>query len=59
MKQELGLYIIAKELHLDIDEVKSWSAEKLIKWSIALKLLAEELKKQSDDLAMKHLFVFR
>lgn len=31
LRNELGLYIIAKELRVDIDEVKSWPLEKLLK----------------------------
>jgi hypothetical protein len=46
--------------------VKSWSAEKIIKWNIALKLIGEEAKKQAEYFQpalqprqKEHLIVFR
>ena len=30
---------------MDIDEVKSWPAEKILRWSIALKVMSEEMNK--------------
>ncbi|WP_290597038.1 MULTISPECIES: hypothetical protein [unclassified Archaeoglobus] len=60
MREELGLYVIAKELCVDIEEVKSWSVDKIIRWSIALKLMGQEAKKQVEQPQRKeHLIVFR
>jgi len=42
----LNSIILAKELHIDIDEVKSWPLEKQLKWIIALNLIAERIKQQ-------------
>jgi len=61
VREEIWLYIIAKELKIDIDEVKSWSAEKILKWSIALKIMSKEINNalKSTESPRRHLFVFR
>lgn len=46
MKDELELYILAKELHIDIDEVRKWPLEKILRWLIALRLINEEIEKK-------------
>lgn len=65
MRDELKLYILAKELHIDIDEVKSWSLEKQLKWLIVLRLINEGIEKKvridppSFNKSMPVTFVFR
>ncbi|MEM2726661.1 MAG: hypothetical protein QXV61_00180 [Archaeoglobaceae archaeon] len=50
---------MAKELQIDVDEIKTWSAEKIVRWSIALKLMNEEISKATKIEKKRHLFVFR
>jgi len=46
VRDELELYILAKELHVDIDEVRKWPLEKILRWLIALRLINEEIKEK-------------
>jgi len=42
---DLDLYLLAKELHVDIDEVRKWNDEKIIMWLCALGKLAQRRNK--------------
>lgn len=42
VQQDFHIYFIAHQLGKDIDEVESWDHEKLLKWTIYFKILAEE-----------------
>ena len=60
MKSELELYVLAKELNKDVDEIRQWPLEKIVRWCIALRLMNEEVKKAIPAASTKkHLYVFK
>lgn len=45
VREDLDLYVIARETHSDIDEVMAWPLGKIARWRTALQLMAEEMRK--------------